>query len=85
MSPLSREFNELKKLSLRAFHQEGWLRPPEWAVLVRFWPVRASYSYLLHLYRMGLLNRKGEGERGMLRYSLSPKGRHKLRWLTSQE
>jgi hypothetical protein len=53
----SPRYNKLKKHTLETFERRaGWISPPEWAVLVGFYPVRAAYSYLLH--RFGLLERQ---------------------------
>ena len=74
------QFNLLKRRALEIFEVYGPLNPPAWAVLAKFFPVRASYSYLLHLHRFGLLNRDHDSS-GLLIYSLSERGRERLRWL----
>jgi hypothetical protein len=77
----SPRYNKLKKRALEIFEGHGgWLSPPEWAVLAGFYPTRAAYSYLLRLYRFGLLDRKFSG-RGSTRYGLSERGRIRLGWL----
>lgn len=48
-------FNELKLCALQIFERSGRLNPAAWAVLAGFYPIRAAYSYLLHLHRLGLL------------------------------
>jgi len=76
----SPQYNKLKKRALEIFERHGgWLSPPQWAVLARFYPVRASYSYLLRLHRFGLLER--HDSTGGLFYRLSDRGRNRLRWL----
>jgi hypothetical protein len=77
----SPRYNKLKKRSLEVFERHGsWLRPPEWAVLAGFYPVRAAYSYLLRLHRFGLLERRTV-EGGQLEYRLSERGKGRLVWL----
>lgn len=80
-----REYNELKFDSLRLFEKHGWLTPPEYAILIHKWPVRSSYSYLLHLYRQGLLERRGDTDNTAIRYRLSPGGKKRLAWLRSPQ
>ncbi|HEV2616451.1 MAG TPA: hypothetical protein VGU63_07570 [Candidatus Acidoferrales bacterium] len=77
------EFNELKLRTLAIFAAKGSLTPPEWAVSARFYPVRASYTYLLRLHRWGLLLRYSA--RGRVVYSLSARGRRRLTWLRVRE
>jgi len=72
--------NFLKLRGLEIFAERGWLRPPAWAVLVGFYPTRASYSYLLRLHRFGLLRRVVD-RGGRLAYSISERGRSRLAWL----
>jgi DNA-binding transcriptional regulator PaaX len=80
----SPRYNKLKKHTLETFERRaGWISPPEWAVLVGFYPVRAAYSYLLRLHRFGLLERQ-ESPRGVL-YSLSEKGRQRIAWLGQRD
>ena len=76
-------YNELKRRSLGIFERNGPLNPSVWAVLARFYPIRASYSYLMRLHRFGLLRRSRDA-RGRLSYSLSVRGRQRLAWLRSQ-
>src|SRR5579872_7481797 len=73
-------FNSLKFRALEIFKSYGSLSPSAWAVLAKFVPVRASYSYLLRLHRFGLLNRTRD-QSGLLLYSLSDRGRKRLQWL----
>jgi len=70
-------FNERKMQALEIFTHHRELRPPEWAIEAGFYPLRASFSYLLHLHRMGLLCR-GRDYRDRIIYQLSP---HGARWL----
>ncbi len=72
--------NSLKIRALDVFARYGKLNPPAWAVLAGFKPLRSSYTYLLRLYRFGLLNRERD-YRGLLIYALSARGRERLRWL----
>jgi len=71
------QFNERKAQALEIFTQYSKLRPPDWAVVAGFYPMRASFSYLLRLHRMGLL-RRGRDWRKRIVYELSP---HGSRWL----
>jgi hypothetical protein len=70
-------FNERKKQALELFVQYSQMRPPDWAVAAGFFPIRASYSYLLHLHRMGLICRKRDYRKRII-YQLAP---HGARWL----
>ena len=78
----SAKFNLLKLRALDAFEKRGWINPPVWAALVGFYPARAAYTYLLRLYRFGLLQRKKD-ESGLILYSLSSRGAERLAWLRS--
>ena len=71
-------FNELKKRALSAFEDGRWLTPPEWAELVDFHPIRASYTYLLRLCRWGLLTRARTKK---VLYSISRRGQERLAFL----
>jgi hypothetical protein len=73
-------YNARKAQTLAIFEHRGRLKPPEWAVLARFYPIRASYSYLVRLHRFGLL-RRGLDAQGHVAYSLSARGRRRLAWL----
>ena len=76
----SPRYNVLKKRALEIFDcHGGWLSPPEWAVRAGFYPIRASYSYLLRLHRFGLLERRDSA--GSILYHLSNRGRLRLAWL----
>lgn len=72
--------NFLKCRALEIFSRYGALNPPAWAVLAKMQPVRSAYTYLLRLHRFGLLNR-GRDHQGFLVYSISTRGRERLRWL----
>src|SRR5438309_4536051 len=74
--------NTLKIRALEAFVRHGKLNPPAWAVLVHMHPKRAAYTYLLRLHRFGLLLREQDAD-GLLVYSISDRGRVRLRWLTA--
>ena len=73
-------YNARKRQALGVFRERGWLNPPSWAVLVGFYPVRAAYSYLRHLWHWGLLQRDLDAK-GFVIYGLSDKGRRRLAWL----
>lgn len=66
-------YNQRKVQGLEAFASRGDLRPEEWAVACRFYPLRASFSYLVRLYRWGYLLRHRDF-RGRILYRLSPRG-----------
>jgi hypothetical protein len=77
----SPRYNKLKKRALEIFERHGgWLKPPEWAGLAAFYPVRAAYSYLKRLHQFGLLERGGDSTPFVV-YRLSYKGRERLVWL----
>lgn len=73
-------YNSLKLRALSTFENRGWISPPAWAILVGFYPVRAAYSYLKHLWRWKLLDRD-LNRRGLLLYRLSARGAERLAWL----
>ena len=77
---MSEKYNSLKKRALTVFEDRGWLSPPAWAVLAHFYPIRASYSYLKHLWRWKLLDRALD-RRGLLLYRLNSRGAARLAWL----
>jgi len=76
-------YNSLKLRTLSVFEDRGWLSPPAWAVLAKFYPVRAAYSYLKRLHRWKLVERTLD-RRGLLLYRLSPRGTKRLAWLRRQ-
>jgi len=71
------QFNERKMQALEIFTHHSTLRPPDWAVVAGFYPIRASFSYLLRLHRMGLLRRRRDWRKRVI-YQLSA---HGARWL----
>jgi hypothetical protein len=73
-------YNSLKLRALSTFENRGWISPPSWAILAGFYPVRAAYSYLKHLWRWKLLDRDLD-RRGLLLYRLSARGAERLAWL----
>ena len=73
-------YNARKAEALAIFERRGRLNPSDWAILADFYPIRASYSYLVRLHRFGLL-RRGRDARGRLVYGLSARGRRRLDWL----
>jgi hypothetical protein len=73
-------FNLLKFRALEAFEINGAMKPPVWAVHVGFYPARSAYTYLLRLYRFGLLRRRRD-DRGLISYSISRRGRERFEWL----
>jgi hypothetical protein len=76
-----RGFNVLKRETLAVFEKHGgWLNPSAWAILAKFHPVRAAYSYLGKLHRWGLLDRRHDA-RGLIFYRLSARGRARFLWL----
>src|SRR5207237_290946 len=75
--------NSLKLRALEIFRDYGRLNPAAWAVLANMKPLRSSYSYLLRLYRFGLLNRERDSS-GFLFYTISARGKDRLNWLISQ-
>jgi hypothetical protein len=76
-------YNSLKLRALSTFENRGWISPPAWAILARFYPVRAAYSYLKHLWRWKLLDRDLD-RRGLLLYRLSARGAERLAWLRKE-
>lgn len=73
-------YNELKRRTLEIFARSGPIRPGEYMVRARFYPLAAAHGYLFRLRKMGLL-RKSEDARGLHLYSLSPAGVKRLAWL----
>lgn len=71
---------QLKLRALAAFEDRGWLSPPAWAVLMRYYPARAAYSCLKRLWGWRLLQRRLD-RRGLLLYRLSERGQTRLAWL----
>jgi len=77
-----RGYNELKLQVLWSLHSapHGWLTPREIADQVRLSSVRSAWSYLIRLYRWGLLRRRSAP---YVEYSLTRKGVRRLGWLLS--
>jgi hypothetical protein len=76
-------YNKLKEHALEIFNSYGgWISPPDWALLARFYPVRSAYSYLKRLHHFGLLERDTSSGRRL--YRISAKGGKRLLWLRSQ-
>ena len=73
-------FNLLKIRTLESFETFGPMDPPTLAARIGFYPARSAYSYLLRLYRFGLLRRRHD-DRGFVLYAISLKGRERLAWL----
>lgn len=80
---MPKKANSLKRRALKIFRDYGALNPPAWAALANFRPQRSAYSYLLRLHRFGLLDRTNKS--GLIWYSLSERGRSRLKWLTARE
>ena len=81
---MKRGYNQMKIRALAAFENRGWLSPPAWAVLTRYYPVRAAYTYIRrHLWQWKLVDRSLD-RRGLLLYRLSRKGAERLAWLQTR-
>jgi len=52
---MKRGYNRMKRRALAGFEGRGWLSPPDWAVLARYYPVQVAYTYLKHLWTWKLL------------------------------
>lgn len=74
-------FNQRKIAVLRALANNGPMTPPEIAAGLRVYPVRAMYSYMLHLAKWGLVTRGRRIRRGRMLYQLTEKGKARLAWL----
>lgn len=80
-----REDFNLKKIAvLNLLANNGPMTPPEIAVRTRRYPVRAMYSYMLHLAKWGLVTRGRRIRRGRMLYQLTPKGAARLKWLQAE-
>ncbi len=75
-------YNKLKLRTLSTFENRGWLSPPAFAVIAKFYPIRSAYSYLRRLHRYQLLDRALDA-RGLLLYRLTDKGRRRIVWIRS--
>lgn len=71
--------NERKRQVLGILERAGPLTMPELAVRARIYPIAAGYARLRSMVRWGLLRRTRR--RGLFVYSLTEKGRERLRWL----
>lgn len=76
-------YNELKFRTLEIFARSGPIRPAEYMVRARFYPLAAAHGYLYRLRRMGLL-RKTDDARGRHLYSITESGLRRLAWLANQ-
>lgn len=76
-------YNELKLRTLELFSRSGPIRPGEYMVRARFYPIQAADTYLRRLARMGLLKRAKDA-RGRFLYMISEAGTKRLAWLRSQ-
>ncbi len=77
---MATRYNSLKLRTLSIFENRGWLSPPAWAVLAKFYPIRASYTYLKRLWNWRLLDRALD-PRGLLVYRINRRGSGRLAWL----
>lgn len=69
----------LKARTLEIFTRYKELRPNEYAVLARFFPTRAAWSYLKRLHRNGDLAR-GRDWKGRILYRMRSRGAKWLLW-----
>jgi len=69
----------LKARTLELFTHHSVLRPEEWARLVGFYPMRASWSYLRRQWKIGNLRRSRDWK-GRIQYSISRRGAQWLLW-----
>ena len=60
--------------------RRDFLKPDEIAAYLPGWDRRSVYSYLLRLYRQGLLERKVGARRGSLAYTLTYRGSERLEY-----
>lgn len=77
-------YNELKLRTLEIFSRSGPIRPAEYMVRAKYYPIQAADAYLRKLTRMGLLKRQPDA-RGHYLYLLSPAGEKRLAWLREQK
>ena len=78
------DYNEKKMKVLGLLARNGPMTPQEIAVRLRFYPIRAIYTYLRRQARNGLITRGRRFRRGQMIYALTDKGRARLAWLNSQ-
>lgn len=81
---MPRRRNELKILTLEIFSRSGPIRPAEYMVRTKFYPIQAADRYLRRLTRMGLLRRAHDAH-GRYLYMLSDSGAKRLEWFRSQD
>lgn len=77
-------YNELKLRTLEIFSRSGPIRPAEYMVRAKYYPIQAADSYLRRLTRFGLLKRRKDA-RGRYLYMLSDAGAKRLAWLREQQ
>ena len=70
---MKRARNELKKIVLVTFEDQGWLNVPAWAKLAGYYPIRTAYTVLKRLHKWKLLERQLDA-RGLLLYRISERG-----------
>ena len=81
---MKRARNQLKKIALITFEDQGWLNVPAWARLAGYYPIRAAYTVLKRLHKWKLLERQLDA-RGFLLYRISERGRARLAWLRRKD
>jgi len=81
---MKRGRNELKKIALVTFEEQGWLSVPAWAKLAGYYPIRAAYTVLKRLHKWKLLERQLDA-RGLFLYRISERGRARLAWLRRKD
>jgi hypothetical protein len=73
-------YNELKLRTLELFVRSGPIRPAEYMVRAKFYPLQAADAYLRRLTRWGLLKRSKDSQ-GRFLYLISDRGKKRLTWL----
>jgi DNA-binding IclR family transcriptional regulator len=76
-------FNKLKLRTLEIFSRSGPIRPADYMVRAKFYPLAAAHTYLIRLKKMGLLA-QGEDARGRHLYALTERGAQRLSWLRAR-
>jgi len=72
--------NQLKIRILTALDSGGWMNASAISALARFRPKRGLYAYLRRLQRWGLVRRRRRiGD--FITFSVTERGRERLRWL----
>jgi hypothetical protein len=77
-------YNELKLRTLELFVRSGPIRPAEYMVRAKFYPLEAADAYLRRLTRWGLLQREPDSQ-GRYLYLISDRGKQRLAWLQEQQ